>query len=561
MKSLLPFNTGKNRIFIFSLAFAAILLISAKMANSHFEISKNLDIFATVFKQLHLNYVDDINSSDLVKTAIDEMLASLDPYTNFVPEDEMEDLLFMTTGQYGGIGALIQKRDDYIAITDPYYGFPAQKAGLNAGDLIVEVSGKDIKGLNTSEVSNLLRGQPGTSVKVKVKRYKTEGVIEKEIIREEVKIDNIPYSGIVGNDIGYIKLTGFTQNAGNEVKNAFVKMKENRTLNGLILDLRGNGGGLLNEAVNICNIFVDKGQLIVTTKGKIAERNTKHSSLNPAIDTQIPLVVLVDRGSASASEIVAGAIQDVDRGLVIGQRTFGKGLVQNVLPLSYNSKLKVTVAKYYIPSGRCIQAINYAERNDDGSVNSIPDSLKVPFKTKNGRTVYDGGGIEPDIPVESYLYSNISMSLVLKNHVFDFATHYFYENKPIESVSEFEITESIYNDFLKFIEGKDYDYTTQSEKKLQEFKETAEREKYYESVKGAYEELNNKVIHNKDEDLKTFRKEIEFLLKNELVSRYFYQKGRIENNLSFDSELDSAISIIYDKARYQSLLKPVAASK
>jgi len=552
-------NHARKSIFVLSLTF--ILFVSAAFVNNQFEISKNLDVFATLFKQLHINYVDDVNSSELIRTAIDEMLASLDPYTNYIPEDEIEDLRFMTTGQYGGIGALIQKKDDYIMITEPYFGFPAQKNQLNAGDIIIEVNGKDIKGLNSSEVSNLLRGQAGTSVKLKLKRYNVKTPLEKEILREEVKIDNIPYTDVLDGNIGYISLTGFTQNAGNEVKEAFLKLKEKTTLNGIIIDLRGNGGGLLNEAVNISNLFIDKGNVIVSTKGKITERNTKHQTLNPSIDTKIPVIVLVDRGSASASEIVAGAIQDYDRGIVIGQRTFGKGLVQNVLPLSYNAKLKVTVAKYYIPSGRCIQAINYAERNEDGSVYRIPDSLKVAFKTKNGRTVYDGGGIEPDIDVSNYNYSNIAISLVTKNLIFDFATKFFYENEKINSVSDFQITDKIFNDFINYISDKDYDYTTQSEKKLKELKEIAEKEKYYESVKDEYELLNKKLIHNKDEDLITFRNEIEQLLKNEIVSRYYYQKGRIESNIKSDQVVKEAISIIKDIDKYYSMLKPETLKK
>ncbi|MDD3876951.1 MAG: S41 family peptidase [Bacteroidales bacterium] len=531
------------------------LIFSASYINNFFEISKSLDIFATLFKQLHVYYVEDINSGELIKTAIDKMLESLDPYTNYISEDEIEDFRFMTTGQYGGIGALIQNREEYIVISEPYFGYPAQKAGLLAGDKIIEVNGVNIRGMSSSDVRNMLRGQPQTAIKIKVERLNIENMLEFEVIREDVKIENIPYTGVVGDDIGYIKLSGFTENAGRETKDAFMKLKDEKGIKKIILDLRGNGGGLLNEAVNIVNIFFERGNLIVSTKGKIVERNTRHLSLNPAVDTLIPLVVLIDRGSASASEIVAGAIQDYDRGVIIGQRSFGKGLVQNVVPLSYNSKLKVTVAKYYIPSGRCIQAINYAVRDEDGSVIKIPDSLKVAFKTRAGRTVYDGGGIEPDVFVEPYRYSNIGTSLITKHLIFDYATKFFFEHPTISEARNFEITDGMYNDFVAFINGKDYDYKTDTEQMLELLKETAIEEKYFEQITSEYEQLNRSLAHNKEEDLITFKDEIKYFLKSEIVSRYYYQTGRIEVALLFDSEITKAIEILNNQEAYSEILK------
>jgi len=548
------FKRLRKLFFAFSLSFA--VFFSFAFANNFFEISKSLDIFATVFKQLHLHYVDDINSASLVKTAIEEMLESLDPYTNFISEDDIEDYRFMTTGQYGGIGALIQTRDNYTMISDPYFGFPAHKAGIVASDIILEINGKSVKGMSSFDVRNLLRGQPGTQIKLKIKRYNSTEPIEIDVVREDVKIENIPYFGVLQDDIGYIKLTGFTENAGKETKEAFKKLKEDKLVKKLILDLRGNGGGLLNEAVNIANIFLEKGLFIVSTKGKISERNTRHLTLNPVFDKDIPLVILLDRGSASASEIVAGAIQDYDRGVIVGQRSFGKGLVQNVVPLSYNSQLKVTVAKYYIPSDRCIQAINYAERNEDGSVNSVPDSLKTAFKTKAGRIVYDGGGIEPDIFVEPYKYSNISISLVTKYLIFDYATKFYFENKTIKPVKEFNVDDSIYKDFLAFIADKDYDYITHSERKLEELKKTAENEKYFDRIKEDYDNLRKNLIHNKEEDLKTFETEIKNILKDEIITRYYFQEGRIVSSLLYDEDILKAIEVLNDSERYQSILKP-----
>ncbi len=536
---------------------AAIIVASAisisSVVDNDFEIAKNLDIFTTLYKELNTNYVDELKPGELIKTAIDAMLESLDPYTTYISESELEDYKLMTTGQYGGIGAMIHKNGDYVVISDPYEGFPAQKNGLQAGDIILEVNGKSAKGKSTNDVTDILRGQPGTTVKLLIQRVGVDKPFEKTIERAEVKINNVSYYGMVNKNSGYIKLDNFYEDAGKEVKNAFLALKE-KGMKSCIIDLRGNGGGLLNEAVNIVNIFIDKGITVVSTKGKLKDKNNFHRSLNPITDGQIPLIVLVDRGSASASEIVTGAIQDLDRGVIIGERTYGKGLVQNIISLSYNTKMKVTVAKYYIPSGRCIQAIDYSIKNEDGSVYKVPDSLKVAFKTKKGRVVYDGGGIEPDIKMDPYKYSNLSISLISKFLLFDYATKYHSLHTTIDSVKSFEITDEIYNDFLTYIADKDYDYTTKSEQSLIDLKKNAETEKYYEAIKADYETLKAKMIHDKKEDLVKFKDEIKNLLKAEIVSRYYFQKGRAESMLTNDLELKKAYSIFADSATYKGIL-------
>ncbi len=545
---------SKTRATMLIMVLAGSAVFLTAFGSRNFEIAKNLDIFASLFRELVVNYVDDVNPAELMKTGIDEMLYSLDPYTNFIPESQIEDMRFMTTGQYGGIGALITTRGEYTIITEPYEGFPAYKAGLLPGDRILEISGQSVKGMGSEDVRELLKGQPGTTLNLLIERDGEPRPLTKPVTREVVTISNIPYYGMLNENTAYIKLTGFTQNAGREVRDAFNELRQNHPVESVVLDLRGNGGGLLNEAVNITNLFVEKNQLVVSTQGKIAERNTNHRTLNNPIDKEIPLVVLVDRGSASASEIVAGAIQDFDRGVIIGHRTFGKGLVQNVVPLSYNTQLKVTVAKYYIPSGRCIQAIDYAQRNEDGSVAMIPDSLKTAFTTLNGRVVYDGGGIEPDIIVEPQMLSNISVALLTRFLVFDYANYFFRKNQSIPAADEFRITDAIYNDFISFLSDKDYEYETRSERFLAELKEASKNEKYFEAIEREYEALQQKMMHNKEEDLLTFRNEISMLLKEEIVTRYYHQKGRVLASLSDDPEVARAIEILSNGNGYRSIL-------
>ncbi len=500
--------------------------LSAQDKNN-FEISKNIEIYVDVLRQLNLNYADDINPGDLNKVAIDALLNTLDPYTVYVPESQLEDFELMTKGEYGGIGALIQKQGEYVVITEPYEGFPAQKSGLKAGDKIISINGESTIGKDTPAVSENLKGVPGSTVTLVIESYGDTTKRQVEIEREKVKFPNIPYYGLVGEGIGYISLMQFNPNAASDVQKAFNELKSENNITGIILDLRGNGGGLLNEAVDIANIFIPKGQTIVTTKGKLSENVQVHRTRNNAIDQKIPLVILVNNSSASASEIVAGAIQDLDRGVIIGERTFGKGLVQHVTPLPYNSKMKITVAKYYIPSGRCIQSIDYFNKNGNGDSSKVPDSLISTFKTKGGRTVLDGGGIIPDICIEPATFSQITADLYANNYIFDYANKFAYENMEIAPPGEFEITDPIYNDFKIYVESQEFNYLTETESLIDRMKNSAERENYLEAIESALENIDSLVKEEKKKDIEKFRSEIEELLLMEIVSRYYYQQGKI----------------------------------
>ncbi len=551
-------NAFASQLTVFLLLFTTIIFnVKAQERSNDFEIIKNLDIFTELYKQLDIHYVDPVSPGQLMKTSIDAMLEGLDPFTNYIPESDIEDFQLMTTGQYGGIGALIHRQGDYVVISEPYEGFPAHKSGLVAGDKILEVDGRSAKGKNTDEVSKILKGEPGTMLNLLVER---EGIPEPfavQVRRENVKIDNIPYSGMLNENVGYVKLSGFTQNASREVKNAFTQLRDENNMKGFIIDLRGNGGGLLNEAVDIVNLFVDRGELVVTTKGKDRARDKAYKTSTKPLDSEIPVVVLVDRSSASASEIVSGALQDLDRGVVIGQRTFGKGLVQNVVPLSYNSKLKVTVAKYYIPSGRCIQAIDYSHRDQEGFAFRVPDSLVSEFSTKGGRKVYDGGGIDPDIVIEPAVFAPITQALFAKFVIFDYANKFARENDEIPPPDEFLITDEIYDDFVDYVNSRDFDYTTRSERMLKNLKDATKDEDYLENIADALAELENKLMHNKSEDLITHREEISEILMIEIVTRYYHQKGKVISSLKNDPEVKKAIKILEDKDDFTSILSGV----
>jgi carboxyl-terminal processing protease len=544
-----------KKIAFFIVLIASVTLVAFNRPDDkYFEIAKNIDIFASLFKEVNAYYVDEVNPNQVMKKGIDAMLESLDPYTNYIPEDEIEDFRTMTTGQYGGIGAVIGKRNERPIILMPYEGFPAHKAGLMVGDEIVSVDGIEVTSKATSDISKLLKGQSNTQVKVMVKRLGVSEKFEVVLTREKIKIDNVPYYGMVNNNTGYIKLSDFTSNASKEVKKALIELKEKGAKN-MILDLRDNPGGLLSEAINISNLFVPKDKEIVRTKGKIAEWNKIYNALNAPVDTDMPLVVLTSSRSASASEIVSGVIQDYDRGVLVGERTYGKGLVQATRPLTYNSQLKITTAKYYTPSGRCIQAIDYSHRNEDGSVGKIPDSLRVAFKTKNGRTVYDGGGISPDIEVEDRAIAPITSSLISKGLLFDYAGTYVLEHKKIKGAKEFEMSDAEYQDFIKWLANKEYDYSTKVENTLEDLVNFSKKEKYYDAIKPQVESLKAQISHNKEKDLMTFKDEIKEYLEEEIVSRFYLQKGVVEASFDDDEDVTAAIKIFNNPVEYNKLLQ------
>ena len=529
-----------------------ISIFSVGFTDNYFEISKNLDIFTTLYKELNTFYVDETDPGELMKEGIDKMLKSLDPYTTYIPESEIEDFRFMTTGQYGGIGSVITKREDYVYISEPYEGYPAQKAGLMAGDKILEINGKSAKGKTTEEASKILKGQPNTSVTLLIERNNLDKPFEVTFVREKVSVKSVPYSSYIENGIGYIILRSFTRNCSNDIKKAIKQLRLNGNLNGLILDLRSNPGGLLNESVNIVNLFVEKGEEVVSTKGKIKSWEKSYLALNKPLDLEVPLVVLINSSSASASEIVSGSIQDLDRGVVIGQRSYGKGLVQQTRKLSYNAQLKLTVAKYYIPSGRCIQALDYSNRNNDGSVGKMQDSLMTAFKTKNGREVFDGGGIQPDIITEKENISNIVVSLFRERLFFDYATEFRFKNDSINK--DFIFSESDYLHFINYLSDKEYSYNTKTEEALKSLKKHAKDENYFATSNKEFEALESQLSLNKGDDLLINKQEIIEILTGEIRSRYFYQKGRIEAALNFDMELEKAISILKNQEEYNSIL-------
>lgn len=545
---------GKKRNILIVISFVLLTSLTIGFVRNDFEIAKNLDIYATLLRQLNENYVDDINVTNLVEESIHAMLNKLDPYTVFYPESQMEELKLMTAGHYGGIGATILQTEDYVVISEPYEGTPAYKTGLQAGDKIVKVNNQDVKNKSVSDVSALLRGHPGTSVKLDIIPYGRKSIVSKNVVREEIKFPNVAYASKVGDDIGYIYLTQFMENASLDVKNAFLSLKE-EGIKSLILDLRGNGGGLLHEAVNIVNLFVNKGELIVSTKGKLSDKNQFYYTQNEVLDANIPLVVLVDGFSASASEIVAGAIQDLDRGVVIGRRTFGKGLVQNVLPLSYNTNLKVTVSKYYIPSGRCIQKVDYSDRDSNGLSKSKIDSNAVAFKTKNGRTVYDYGGVEPDVVIKPETYSTILLAMLEKRIIFNYANEFKFNNNKIPPVENFVFTDQMYEDFLSYAVNQNIEYETYTERQIANLEQSVKDDKFSEAVNKEINQLKELVKKEKSKDLERYKKEIKELLYLEIVSRYYYQKGRLQASLQIDPEMIKAKDLLHNLHEYTALLK------
>lgn len=531
-----------------------VLQLNAADQNRYFEIAKNMELFTELYKELNTYYVDDIDPNKLMTDGIHKMLDGLDPFTNYITGADLDEYQLQTTGKYGGIGAVIGKIGNNVVITDPHEGYPAQKAGLESGDIILEIDGKTISKYNSDEVSQFLKGEPGTPITIKVRKAVTNEEKKITFNREEIKIKNVPYYGMVNNNIGYIKLVSFTDKAAQEVQDALKDLKAKNTLKGVILDLRGNGGGLLNEAIDICNTFVDKGVNIVNTKGKTAESNFSYATSGKPVDIEIPLTVLTDGGSASASEIVSGSIQDLDRGVIIGQNTYGKGLVQTTKPLPYKSKLKVTISKYYIPSGRCIQRIDYSHRNADGIANALPDSLRKEFKTKVGRTVKDGAGIEPDVKTEDMRVAPITIALYNNNHIFNFANQYKHDHSTLRDNSKYSMSDAEYEQFVAYLKGKEYDYTTSSELQLDDLKKAVKSDNYSETVQKTITELENEIKHDKSKDLEKYKPEIKRILEQEITSRYLYESGRIANSLREDEEVKKAVEILNDAAKYKSIL-------
>ncbi|MBT1704715.1 S41 family peptidase [Chryseosolibacter indicus] len=543
----------KKVLFPFIVIACIVALSFTKPADRYFEIAKNLDIFATLFKEVNALYVDEVNPNKLIRTGIDAMLGSLDPYTNYIAEDEVEDYRTVNTGQYGGIGAITREIGGKTIVTMIMDGYGAQKGGLKIGDEVLEIDGVQLSKLSREESGQLMKGQVGTPVTLTIKRYGSEQPIKLQFKREKIKVHNVPYSGMLSNDIAYIQLSDFTPDAGKEVRNSLIALKE-KGAKGVILDLRGNPGGLLIEAVNISNIFIPKGKLVVSTKGKIPENNLSYETLNAPVDTEIPVAVLINRGSASASEIVAGTLQDYDRGVVLGERSYGKGLVQVSRPLSYNSQLKVTTAKYYTPTGRCIQVLDYAHRRDDGSVASIPDSIKRSFKTSTGRTVYDGGGIEPDIKVEAVEASALTQVLFEKGFLFDFATQYVYKNPEVVDPKTFSLSDEGYQQFVTWMKGKDYSYKSYLEHELEELTGEAKKEKYYGEIKNQLEQVKTRIAENKKNELMLYKNQVKMLLEEEIIARFHLEKGSVEAGFKYDNEVKKAIEVLHDTQQYKKVL-------
>lgn len=544
----------------FRLALILLLLTAmnamGQTQKNNFEISKSLDIYNNVLRQLNLYYVDEINPAELNESAINAMLEGLDPYTVLISEEQIEDVKLMTTGEYGGIGSLIQYFDGKTMISEPYEGFSAAKAGLIPGDIFLEVNDIDVTSKNSSEISDLLKGTPGTTVKLKMQRLGEKEPIVKELKREKIKIDNIPYYTVFDNGIGYAILSQFTKDCARELKDVVVEMKKKHELKGFILDLRGNGGGLLNEAVDIVNMFVPKNKLIVYQKAKVTEQNYNHYTQHEPLDLDIPLVVLVNEGSASAAEIVAGSIQDLDRGVIVGQRTFGKGLVQNILPMSYNTQIKVTVAHYYLPSNRCIQEIDYSKKNKKtADTLAKADTLGKAFHTANGRVVYEGHGIQPDVKVEPTVASTITTYLYAKNLFFKYANKFYREHKSIKSAKDFKITDAIYNDFMQFVKDEGFTFTSQSENEIKTLENIAKAEGYLDEIQPILDQAKAKIEEEKAKDMLNNRKEIEDLLRIEIAGRYYYQKGKIIATLADDPELAKAFEVILNQEEYNKILK------
>lgn len=546
------FKSNRSKLALLGTVVVALFLYG--FTDYTARLRQQLEIFDALFREVNTSYVDSTDPGKLMQTGVEAMLASLDPYTTYIPETDKESYRAMTTGQYGGIGAVIKLRGDRVVISEPYEGFPAGRAGLRAGDELVEVDGQSMRGKKTEQVSRLLKGPPGTSVRITVWREGVDSMMHYALERQEIKVKSVPFQTELSKGIGYIKLVNFTEKCSKELESALRQLDREQALKGLVLDLRGNPGGLLQEAIDVTSLFVEKGVEVVATRGRLAESTRSYPAGGSAFSTKIPVVVLVNSSSASAAEIVAGCLQDLDRGVIIGQRTYGKGLVQSTRPLGHDAQLKVTTAKYYIPSGRCIQAVDYSQRNPDGSVGKVPDSLQHEFRTRSGRIVKDGGGILPDLVTERANYSPITGTLISRNLIFDYATYYRTRHDSVPDPSNFELTESGWKDFLSYLKNKEYGYTTKTEQTLEELRKNAEAEGYMDRIDKEYDALHQRLDADKKSDLDKNREEIVQVLEEEIMTRYFYQSGRTAASLEHDREVQEAVRILKDASRYRNFL-------
>lgn len=540
------------------IGFTLLLLVMVAYrlpTEKYFEIAKSLDIFATLFKEVNANYVDDIKPKKLIKEGIDGMLESLDPYTDYIPEEQIENFRITTTGQYGGVGALIGVINNKTVVTHPYRNFPAHKAGIRVGDELIAVDGKLVKNKGTSDVSALLKGQPKTEVEVRLKRTGQNDEIVLKIKREKISVGNVSYYTVLEQGVGYIQLEDFTPGAAKEVAEAILELKE-KGASKLILDLRDNPGGLLHEAVNIVSLLMPKGMDVVSTKGKVEDWNKTYTTLNAPIDTEIPVVVLANENSASASEIVAGALQDYDRAVLIGRKTFGKGLVQTTRALAYNAQLKVTTAKYYTPSGRCIQAVDYGNRAEDGTAGKFADSLKKEFKTKAGRKVYDGGGLDPDVLIQQEYLGSITESLLLGGYIFEYASLFTNQTPASSNLKDFSLTDSQYNQFADWLNRQNFKYITGMEKNTRELIESAKEERYFSEMETQLNQLKKQIEANKASDIQRFKSEIKELLEQQIAFHYDLTEGQAAVALKRDEAVQQAITLLNDPVLYKKILTP-----
>lgn len=553
---LILFLKNNRTITLLSILLISLSLTFWSFTDRDFKLTKNLDIFFSLIREINVFYVDEKDPEDIIRHGIEGVLNALDPYTTFIPESEKESFETMTTGRYGGIGAQIQKKDEYYLITDIYENFPAHKSGVLIGDVITEIDGEPVSGLKPEQASEKLKGLPGSTIELSLKRPGEDEVRKISVKREEIRLNSVTYHGIIGDNTGYIRLSRFTEDAHKDVKTAFEELKINTEISSLVLDLRGNPGGLMREAVLISNFFVDKGSTIVSTKGKIEQWNNVYKAENEPVDSDIPLIILVNNNSASASEIIAGAIQDLDRGVIVGQRTFGKGLVQTTRPLSYNAQIKITTARYYTPSGRSIQAHDFSGSSEKPDTNNPTYTEVSDYKTMNGRIVTGGGGITPDIELSPEKLSHLAATLYSRNIIFDFATLYTLNNKSIPAPEEFSLSDEEYDDFIDYLGNIEFDYESQSEKKLNELIETAKNENYYNISKDEFSALKRKLVNNLERDLLTFKGQIKELIEDEITGRYYFKSGRIKSSLNNDPVINNAIEIMDNKSYYYSLLQP-----